>query len=238
MCGNSCHGGDDGDSGGSATRDDNVFAGVIEVVRPVLRMNEAAAVIRQAGVVGLVSGVVTIVAGASVEKIAGEVDGRGVFSGLDVEMPERIVRRPRSGEHAMMKANAAVNAELVCGFAKVLQDGGAVGDGVRGGPWAERVTEGVHVGVGADAGVAEEVPGAADRAASFEDNVGLAGTLRLQAIAGSDAGEAGSDDDNVEVLVGHGGSKSVSRFPFQVSGCAQIHNWQPIAAGNWAARDH
>src|SRR6516225_9109116 len=136
----------------------------------------------------------------------------------------------------MMKANATVNPELVCGVAKVLQDGGAVGDGVRGCPWAERVAEGVHVGVGADAGVAEEVPGAADRAASFEDNVALAGTLRLQAIAGSDAGEAGSDDDDVEVLGGHGGSKSVSSFEFQVSGCDQTHNCQPTAAGELWAR--
>src|SRR6516164_7836340 len=105
----------------------------------------------------------------------------------------------------MLEADVAVDIELAGGVANILQDGGTVGDGVWGFPRTERVAEGVHVGVRTDAGVAEEVPGAADGAASFEDDVALAGTLRQQAIGGSDAGEACPDDDDVEVLGGHVG---------------------------------
>jgi hypothetical protein len=52
--------------------------------------------------------------------------------------------------------------------------------------------------------------------------------LCLQAIAASDAGEPGSDDDDIEVLGGHGGSKSVSSFKFQ--GRLRISN--PLRRGN------
>src|SRR6516162_9161910 len=171
MCGARSHRWDDGDGGGSAADDDDTLAGIVEIVRPVLRMDKATAIAQQAGIVGLVAGVVAVVTGAYVEKVASEVDGLGVFAGLDIEMPEAIAGRPCGGEHAMMKADAAVDGELTGSVAQVLQYGWAVGDGVGGCPCAERVAESVHVGVGTNTGVAEEVPGAAESAASLEDEV-------------------------------------------------------------------
>ena len=57
----------------------------------------------------------------------------------------------------------------------------------------------MHVRVGADAGVAEEVPRAADRAAGLEDLVAGPGAVGLEVMAGTDAGQAGPDDEHVEV---------------------------------------
>jgi hypothetical protein len=53
----------------------------------------------------------------------------------------------------------------------VVADRGAVGDRLAFGPGLERVAERVHVGVRAHARIAEQVPGAADRRARFQDRV-------------------------------------------------------------------
>ena len=198
------HGGHEGDGGGSAADDDDALAGVVEIFGPVLRVDELSAELVAAGEVGLVSGVVTVVAGASVEEVAGVFDVAVV--GLGGDVPARFVGRPVGGGDAVIEANVLVDAEHACGFADVVEDGRAVGNGLGFFPRAKRVAEGEHVGVGADAGVAEDVPGAADGGAGFEDGVGLAGAAGLQAVGGSDAGEAGAHDDDIEVLDGHGGN--------------------------------
>ena len=64
-------------------------------------------------------------------------------------------------------------------------------------PRAPRETKGVEVRVGADARVAEEVPGAADAVARFEDGVRGGGEVALQAVGGVDARDTGADDDDV-----------------------------------------
>ena len=86
------------------------------------------------------------------------------------------------------------------GVLQVLEDRRPVGDRLRLRPRPERVAERVHVGVGADAGIAEQVPRAADVGAAFEDRVGPARAALLQVTAGADAGNAGADDQDVEVL--------------------------------------
>ena len=52
-------------------------------------------------------------------------------------------------------------------------------------------------------GIAEEVPGAADRLARLEDRVALAGAALLQVVGGADAGEAGADDQHVDMFERH-----------------------------------
>jgi hypothetical protein len=81
-----------------------------------------------------------------------------------------------------------------------LQNGRSVADVLDLLPRTEGISERVHVGVRAHAGIAEEVPGPADLRARFEDDVALARTTRLQSVSGADAGESGSDDDDVEVF--------------------------------------
>src|SRR5690606_8266478 len=66
----------------------------------------------------------------------------------------------------------------------------------------------VHVGVGPDARVAEEVPRAADGVAGLEDGVAGPRALVLHVPAGADAREAGADDEAVEVLGAGAGARA------------------------------
>ncbi len=77
---------------------------------------------------------------------------------------------------------------------------GAVGQHLQLVPRPELVAEGEHVGVGADARVAEQVPGAAEALAALEDRDGLVRELGGELAGRADAGQAGADDQDVEVL--------------------------------------
>ena len=103
----------------------------------------------------------------------------------------------------MTEADFLVDAELASRVLDVFEDGGAVGDGLGALPRSERVAERVHVRVGADAGIAEEIPRAADGVAAFEDGVGAAGAASLKVIARRDAGEPGADHEHIEVDFDH-----------------------------------
>jgi hypothetical protein len=112
----------------------------------------------------------------------------------------------------MAEADVLFDPVLARGLADVVADLLAGGDRVFVAPRLKRVPERVHVRVGADAGIAEQVPGAADRLAGLQDRVALAGAVALQVGAGADAGEAGADDQNVDVLamVWHGKSPGLA----------------------------
>src|SRR6185312_13230641 len=84
----------------------------------------------------------------------------------------------------------------------VVQDGRSVGDRPGVLPRAERVAQGVHVGVCAHTGVAEQVPGAADPLARLQDHVGAVGTLALEVARGTDPRQAGAHDEDINVLDG------------------------------------
>jgi hypothetical protein len=102
-------------------------------------------------------------------------------------------------------AEADVPFDAVLGdrLAQVREDGLAVGDRLGVLPRLEGEAEGVHVRVGADARIAEEVPRSADVLARLEDGVRAVGAARLQVVAGADAGDPGADHQHVEVLALH-----------------------------------
>ena len=98
-------------------------------------------------------------------------------------------------------ADVLVDAVLPRGLAHVGQDRRAVGDGLLVGPRTEPVAEREHVGVRPDAGVAEQVPGAADRrraprAARYD----VPGSRSSRWQAAPIAGQPGADDQDVDVL--------------------------------------
>src|SRR6266550_8959442 len=103
----------------------------------------------------------------------------------------------------MAKADLLVDAVFNRGLADIVQNSRAVGDRLRLGPRLERIAEREHVAVGADAGVAKQIPGAADAVAPFEDDKALARAFPPQMKTGADAGEPGADDQHVE-MVGFG----------------------------------
>ena len=104
---------------------------------------------------------------------------------------------------AVIEPDVRLDPVLARGLAHVVEDRGAVGDRLGLAPRLERVAERVHVGVRADPRIAEQIPGAADALARLEDRVGLTGAILLEVMRGADAGQAGADDQDVNVLLAH-----------------------------------
>src|SRR4029077_12971025 len=184
----------------SAADHDDLLSSVVEIFRPMLRMDHASAEAFGAGKGGLVTCVVAVVASASVEKVAGVADGLAGLITLRFDNPARVFGRPRRRERALPESDVAIDAEFTRSIAHILQNARPVADVLNLLPWAEGISERVHVGVGAHAGIAEQVPSAANLRSRFEDDVALAGTTRLETVSRADAGESGSDNDHVEVF--------------------------------------
>src|SRR5215471_11339163 len=105
----------------------------------------------------------------------------------------------------MFEANLLVDAVFGRGLAHVVENARSVRDRLRLGPWLEGIAEREHVAVRADAGIAEQVPGASDAVPPLQDCKALGRAFLLQVIARRDAGETGADDQDVEMfsLEGH-----------------------------------
>src|SRR5258707_6165111 len=101
----------------------------------------------------------------------------------------------------MIEADFLVDTVLGGGLPDVVQDSRPVGDRLRLGPWLERIAHREHVAVGADAGIAEQIPGAADAVAALENDETLIRTVVLQVIARADAGQPGADDQHIDMFV-------------------------------------
>ena len=90
------------------------------------------------------------------------------------------------------------------GFADVAADRRAVGDGLGRFPRLEAIAERVHVGIRTDAGIAEQIPGAADSVAAFQDGIGFVRAILLQMNRRANARQAGANNQNVEISGTHG----------------------------------
>ncbi len=88
---------------------------------------------------------------------------------------------------------------------EVIEDRGCVGDRLLVPPRLEIEAQRVHVAVGADAGIAEQVPGAAKLHAPFDDDEGPAGALHAHVGGHADARNARAHDQHIEIggIVGH-----------------------------------
>ena len=96
-----------------------------------------------------------------------------------------------------------VGSEVVLGdrFLEILEDLLAVGDRVVARPRLERVRERMQVGVRANAGIPEQVPRAADGVPRLDDRERLVRQLRLEVVGRADPGNAGADDEDLDVSV-------------------------------------
>jgi hypothetical protein len=88
---------------------------------------------------------------------------------------------------------------LLDDLVEVVQDLAAGGDG-RPAPRLVPVAVGEQVAVRARPGVAVRPPGAAAGVLRLEDHEAALGELRTQPVRGTDAGHAGTDDQDVDVL--------------------------------------
>src|SRR5262249_14188915 len=151
---------------------DHALAGIVEVLGPFLRMDDLAAEIRSSGKLRRVALLVAVIARAHEEEVAGKTHRLGRALARDafgLDRPARVGCRPRRALHAMAEPDLAVDAVLGRGLAHIIENARAVGDRLRLGPRLEGIAEREHVAVGADAGIAEEIPRAADRLPALED---------------------------------------------------------------------
>ncbi len=187
---------------GSAGPDhDDLLARVVEVLRPVLRMDDGALEVVVALEGRQVALVVVVVTAAREQERARHLALLAVV--VDGERPSIVGVRPLGGQHPVAVADVFVDAVLRRGLFDVGLDRRTVGDRCRRLPRLEPEAQGEHVRVGTNPGVAEQVPGATQVGAALQDRVALGRAAVLQMPRRADAGDAGADDDNVEVF-GHG----------------------------------
>ena len=196
----------EGDRGGTRADDGDALARHIEVGRPELRVDDRATEVVDTRDVSLVGLVVGVVAAAGVDEAGTHL--LLAVGGANGERPQGVLARPVAAHDLVLVADVLVDAVLRGGVLDVVEDVAARGDGALVLPRLEGVGERVHVGVGANTGVTEQIPGAAERRAAFEDRVLEVGHALGEAVTRADSGEAGADDDDVEHLgggfVGHG----------------------------------
>ena len=90
------------------------------------------------------------------------------------------------------------DAVLIGGIAHVFRNGLTRGNGVILFPGMPREPEREQIRIGADSGIAKQIPGTADGIAGFENGIGAVGEGGLNAIGRVDAGNTGAYNDNVE----------------------------------------
>jgi hypothetical protein len=206
-----------GDGGGAAPDHHHPLAGVVEVGGPRLWVHDPPAEAVHAREVGLVAAVVAVVAAAGEDEPRGDLDHLARVGALRGDVPASVVAAPVGRGDPVVEPDVLVDAALGGGVLDVAQDRLAVGDGLVAVPGAEGVAQRVHVGVGADAGVPEQVPGAPDGTACLEDGVGGPGALGLDVVAGADARQPRADDEDVEVLRGGHGRQAADPTSLSLS---------------------
>ena len=194
-------GGNQSHSGRPAADHHDLLALVVEVLRPVLRMDDGAAEVLGARELRRIALVVVVVAAGREEERGGDLD---LFPApVDAKRPAVVGVGPVRGDDLLAVADVLVDAVLGDGLLEVGHDRRPVGDRLLGRPRLEPESEGEHVGVRADAWVLEQVPRAAEVLAALQDRVALGRAAVLQMPGGADAGDTGSHDDDVEVFA-HG----------------------------------
>ena len=80
---------------------------------------------------------------------------------------------------------------------------GRIGNGLGMSPGLEGIAQRIHIRIRAYAGVAEQVPGAAQGLAPLQDEVALARAVLLQVTGRPDAGYARAHDQYIDMLDCH-----------------------------------
>src|SRR5688572_21520498 len=94
-----------------------------------------------------VAAVVIVVPGAEVEELAGELDQRFVGSGLDIDRPTRLLRRPLRALHAMVVTNRFIYPVLSRRLANVTEYGRPIGHRLVIAPRPKAIAQRIHIGV-------------------------------------------------------------------------------------------
>src|ERR1700693_2966273 len=102
----------------------------------------------------------------------------------------------------MPQSDVAVDAIVRRGLADIIRDGGSTRTRLVRMPWPERKPESVHIRIGTDPWIAEQIPRSTDCIARLENRVGLSGKGSLQPVSSVDAGYSRANDQYVEMFLG------------------------------------
>ncbi len=152
---------------------------------------------------GQVAVLIVVVAGAHQQEPGAYRQSLAGAGPLGRDGPAGVVARPVGSDHLVAVADMFPDAILFDRLLEVVHDRRSVGDRLAVLPRLEVEAERIHVTVRANAGITEQVPGAAERLARLQDQVALAGTLVGQVPCRADAGNAGPDDQDVNALTVH-----------------------------------
>lgn len=126
----------------------------------------------------------------------------------------------------MVVTNCLVYVVFGGGVADVLEDSWSIRHGLRFTPWAEAIAERVHVGIGADAWITKQIPGAAHPLAPFENYETLLRALELEMAGAADSRQPGAHDYDVKVLHTRDGTSEVwrcqPRFYLRLRRCRRV----------------
>ena len=139
---------------------------MIEAVWPKLGMDPLSFEGRLALKLGLIALVIAVVARTHQQETAAVAPD--TFGRIDRQLPLAALATPVSGNELLTKADSVADAVLICSLVHVAQNRRPVGDAFFRFPGFEIVSQGMHVTVRANAGITEQVPGAADRVASLQ----------------------------------------------------------------------
>ena len=140
---------------GATANNHHPFASVIVVFRPVLRMDYVTAELVDPRNLRCVAGVVFVVSGAMEYKAGAELV---LFIGCFVDGfddPVFFFAMPGLRDHFQTELDSAFHIVFACGVVNIPTDRRAVGKHLGIGPGPKVITQGKHVGIGADAGIAE-----------------------------------------------------------------------------------
>ena len=195
-----------GDSCRAAADHHHILAAVIEVFRPQLRVDKFALEQFTAFEIGGVARFIAVIAGAHQQVLTAQLERLGLIAALYLQRPGGAFTAPVGLEYLVLEADVLLDAVFLGRFCDIAADRRAVSDRQRVGPGFEVVAKGEHVRVGTDARVTEQIPGTAQRFSAFEDGEALAGAMLHQVIGRTDAGQAGTNDQDIQVFDRHGGS--------------------------------
>src|ERR1700688_2362262 len=133
--------------GGAAADHHYALARIVEVLGPMLGVNDLA--LKALGSLELwcVALVVAVVAACAEQPAARDVDRLTGVRAYRLHRPARLLARPLRTNHLVAEANVALDPVLVGRLADVAQDRWAVGDRLFVSPWLELIAKGVQVGV-------------------------------------------------------------------------------------------
>ncbi|MNO93284.1 hypothetical protein D3C76_848810 [compost metagenome] len=191
-------------SGGPAANDHDILVAIVQVLGPMLGMDPHTFEVVLPWKGGQKTLVMVVVAGAAEQESAGVMPDIPAGFVQHRQLPQALLAAPVRTEGPEAVMDLVGKAVLLCGVLDVAPDRGTVSQHLGAVPKAELVAVAEHVGVGADAWIAEQVPGSAHALTPFQNGEITVGELVHQMASRADAGQACTDDQGIEMKVAHG----------------------------------